>query len=212
MNAPSVLGRVSITQGTANLAGTTYQLDRGDVYFANPVRIDPLIDLDATAQVRDYDISVGIHGTIENLTTTYRSEPPLSQTDIIALLALGRTQEQSQIYQSEQSAAGVNSTTNALLGGALNATVSNRVQKLFGVGQVKIDPNFVGALGQSTPRVTVQQQVSKDITLTYATNVNETTQQLIQAQIAITRQVSLIAVRDEAGVFSLLIKIRQRHR
>ncbi len=212
LNAPSVLGRVSITQGTANLAGTQYQLDRGDIYFANPVRIDPLIDLDATARVRDYDINVGIHGTIENLTTTYRSEPPLAQTDIIALLALGRTQEQSEIYQQEQSAAGVNSTTNALLGGALNATVSNRVQKLFGVGQVKIDPNFVGALGQSTPRVTVQQQVSKDITLTYATNVNETTQQLIQAQIALTREVSLIAVRDEAGVFSLLIKVRQRHR
>jgi translocation and assembly module TamB len=210
--APSVLGRVSITQGTANLAGTKYQLERGDIYFSNPVRIDPLIDLDATAQVRDYDISVGIHGTIENLTTTYRSEPPLAQSDIIALLALGRTQEQSEIYQQEQSAAGINSTTNALLGGALNATVSNRVQKLFGVGQVKIDPNFVGALGQSTPRVTVQQQVSKNVTLTYATNVNETTQQLIQMQIALTRQVSLIAVRDEAGVFSLLIHIRQRHR
>lgn len=210
--APSVLGRVSITQGTANLAGTKYQLDRGDIYFSNPVRIDPLIDLDATAQVRDYDISIGVHGTIENLTTTYRSEPPLPQSDIIALLALGRTQEQSEIYQQEQSAAGVNSTTNALLGGALNATVSNRVQKLFGVGQVKIDPNFVGALGQSTPRVTVQQQVSKNVTLTYATNVNETTQQLIQMQIALNRNVSLIAVRDEAGVFSLLIHIRQRHR
>jgi translocation and assembly module TamB len=210
--APSVLGRVVITEGSATLAGTPYQLQRGLIYFANPVRIDPVIDLDATATVRDYDISLGVHGTLEKLSTSYRSEPPLPQADIIALLALGRTQEQAQIYQQEQSDAGVDSTTNALLGGALNATVSNRVQKLFGVGQVKIDPNFVGSLGQSTARVTVTQQVSKAVTLTYATNVNETSQQLIQAQIAISRDLSLVAARDEAGVFSLLFKIRQRRR
>jgi translocation and assembly module TamB len=210
--APSVLGKVLITQGSAELAGTQYQLQRGQIYFSNPVRIDPIIDLDATASVRDYDISLGVHGTIEKLNTTYRSEPPLPQSDIIALLALGRTQEEAQIYQQEQSDAGVNSTTNALLGGALNATVSNRVQKLFGVGQVKIDPNFVGSLGQSTARVTVTQQVTKAVTLTYATNVNETSQQLIQATFAINRNVSLVAVRDEAGVFSLLVHIRQRKR
>jgi translocation and assembly module TamB len=187
-------------------------LQRGQIYFSNPVRIDPILDLDATASVRDYDISLGVHGTLAKLNTTYRSEPPLPQADIIALLALGRTQEQAQIYQQEQSDAGVDPTTNALLGGALNATVSNRVQKLFGVGQVKIDPNFVGSLGQSSARVTVTQQVTKAVTLTYATNVNETSEQLIQAQIALNRDVSLVAVRDEAGVFSLLIHIRQRHR
>ena len=210
--APSVLGRVSVTQGSANFAGTQYQLQRGEIYFSNPVRIDPVIDVDASASVRDYDISLGVHGTLEKLNTTYRSEPPLPQADIIALLALGRTQEQAQIYQQQEASVGADATTNALLGGALNATVSNRVQKFFGVGQVKIDPNFVGSLGQSTARVTVTQQLSKEITLTYATNVNETSQQLIQAQFAITRDVSLVAVRDEAGVFSLLVKVRQRRR
>jgi translocation and assembly module TamB len=168
--------------------------------------------VDASASVRDYDISLGVHGTLEKLNTVYRSEPPLPQADIIALLALGRTQEQAQIYQQQESSVGADATTNALLGGALNATVSNRVQKFFGVGQVKIDPNFVGTLGQSTARVTVTQQLSKAVTLTYATNVNETSQQLIQAQFALTRDVSLVAVRDEAGVFSLLVKVRQRKR
>jgi translocation and assembly module TamB len=210
--APSVLGRVEISQGTATFAGTKYQLQRGDIYFSNPVRIDPVFDLDASARVRDYDIDIGVHGTLDKLTTTYRSEPPLAQSDIIALLALGRTQEQSQIYQQEQAQAGVNSTTNALLGGALNATVSNRAQKLFGVGQVKIDPNFVGTLGQSTARVTVVQQLSHNITLTYATNVNETSQQLIQMEIALTRNLSLLAVRDEAGVFSMSFRVHQRRR
>ncbi len=67
---------------------------------------------------------------------------------------------------------GTDPTTSALLGGALNATVSNRVEKLFGVGSVKIDPAFVGTLGQSSARITVQEQLSRQITVTFATNVN----------------------------------------
>jgi len=56
-----------------------------------------------------------------------------------------------------------------LLGGALNATVSNRVSKLFGGGSVKIDPAFVGTLGNSTARITVQQQISRQVAVTFAT-------------------------------------------
>ena len=139
--SPSLLGHISITDGSATFAGTNYQLQRGEIYFSNPIQIDPIIDLDATARVEDYDIDIGVHGPLSKLNLTYRSEPPLPESDIFALLALGRTQEEQQIYNQEQQAAGVNSTADALLGGALNATVSNRVSKLFGVGSVKIDPN-----------------------------------------------------------------------
>ena len=209
---PALLGHISVTDGSANFAGTTYQLQRGEIYFSNPIRIDPVIDLDATARVEDYDIDIGLHGTISKLNLTYRSEPPLPEADIFALLALGRTQEEQQIYTQEQQAAGVNSTADALLGGALNATVSSRVQKLFGVGSVKIDPNFVGNLGNSTARITVEEKVGKNATITYATNVNSTAQQLIAGQLFLTQNVSIVAQRDESGVFSLVLKIHQRRR
>jgi len=209
---PAVLGHISITDGSATFSGTTYQLQRGEIYFSNPIHIDPVIDLDATARVEDYDIDVGLHGTVSKLNLSYRSEPPLPEADIFALLALGRTQEEERIYSQEQQTAGVNSTADALLGGALNATVSNRVQKLFGVGSVKIDPTFVGSLGNSTARITVEQKITNQLVLTYATNVNETSQQLIQGQLFLNPTVSLVAQRDESGVFSLIIKFHQRRR
>lgn len=209
---PSVLGHITVTEGSATFAGTQYELQHGDIFFSNPVRIDPIIDLDATARVEDYDITIGLHGTPSNLSPTFRSEPPLSQQDIFSLLAMGRTQEEQQIYSTQQQQAGVNSTADALLGGALNATVSSRIQKLFGGGSVKIDPSWVGSLGNSTARITVSQQVSKNATLTYATNINSTAQQLIQAEVNVTRTVSVLAVRDESGVFSLLVKVHKRLR
>jgi translocation and assembly module TamB len=209
---PSVLGRIEINDGSATFAGTKYQLQRGEIYFTNPVRIDPIIDLDATAQVENYDITIGLHGTSTNLKPTYRSEPPLSESDVFALLALGRTQEEAQLYQERQAQQGTDPTTSALLGGALNATVSNRVEKLFGVGSVKIDPAFVGTLGGSSARITVQQQLSRQITVTFATNVNTSAQQLIQVQYDLNHDNSIVVGRDESGVFSIVYKLRKRYR
>jgi translocation and assembly module TamB len=210
--APSILGRIQITDGSATFANTKYQLQRGDIYFTNPVRIDPTIDIDATAQVENYEVTVGLHGTASNLKPTYRSEPPLSEADVFALLALGRTQEEAQIYQERQVQAGTDPTTSALLGGALNATVSTRVEKLFGVGSVKIDPAFVGTLGNSSARITIQEQISKQVTATFATNVNTTAQQLIQVQYDLTHNSSIVVTRDESGVFSIVYKLRRRYR
>ncbi len=209
---PTVLGRIQITDGSATFAGTKYQLQRGDIYFTNPVRIDPIIDLDATARVESYDITVGLHGTATNLKPTYRSEPPLSEADVFALLALGRTQEEAQLYQEQQVRSGADPATSSLLGGALNATVSSRVEKLFGVGSVKIDPAFVGTLGNSSARITVQQQLSRQITATFATNVNTAAQQLIQLQYDINRNMSIVVTRDETGVYSVVYKLRKRYR
>jgi translocation and assembly module TamB len=209
---PSVLGRITVTDGQATFSGTTYQLQHGDIFFTNPVRIEPTIDLDATARIEEYDVTIGLHGNIDKLTPTFRSEPPLPEADVISLLAQGRTQEEQSIYSSEQQAAGVNGTTNALLSGALNATVSNRVSKLFGVGSVKIDPTYVGTLGNSSARITVTENIGQSVQLTYATNINTTSAQLIQAQFNLSPTFSLTAVRDESDVFSLLVKIHHRYR
>ena len=209
---PSLLGRISITEGSATIAGTRYDLQRGDITFTNPVRIEPSIDINATARVQDYDITLGLHGLPSNMAVSYRSDPPLPEGDVVALLALGRTQDQERIYTQQQEQVASNPATDALLGGALNATVSSRVQKLFGAGSVKVDPNYLGVLGNSTTRITVEEQLGRNLTLTYATDVDTTAQQLLQAEIAINRHVSLLVARDESGVFSMVVKATRRYR
>lgn len=209
---PSLLGRISITEGSATIAGTRYDMQRGDITFSNPVRIEPTIDLNATARVEDYDIALGIHGPPNKMSVTYRSDPPLPQSDVVALLALGRTQNQERLYTQQQEQLATNPATDALLGGALNATVSSRVQKLFGAGSVKVDPSYLGLLGNSTTRITVEEQVGRNVILTWATDVDTTAQQLLQAEIAINRHVSLLIARDESEVFSMVIKATRRYR
>ena len=208
---PTVLGRVTVTEGSATFNGEKFELQHGEIYFSNPVRIQPTVDLTATTTVEDYNITIGLQGNTSHLTPTFRSEPPLSEQDIFSLLAMGRTQEEQQIYSTEEQQAGVNSTADSLLGGALNATISNRIQKLFGGGSVRIDPTFVIGVGNATARITVEEPISRQATLTYATNVNSTAEQLIQGEWRVTRTFSILAVRDESGVFSLVFRLRRAY-
>jgi translocation and assembly module TamB len=208
---PTVLGRVTITEGKATFNGEKFELQHGEIYFSNPVRIQPVLDLTATTTVENYTITIALQGATTKLNPTFRSEPPLSEQDIFSLLAMGRTQEEQQIYSTEQQQAGVNSTADSLLGGALNATISNRIQKLFGGGSVRIDPTFVSGVGNATARITVEEPISKNATLTYATNVNSSAEQLIQGEWRVTPDFSVVAVRDESGVFSLIFRLHRSY-
>ena len=211
---PVLLGRISIAEGDINFNGQKYHLDRGDVTFANPVRIDPILDLEATTRVRDFDITIGLHGTMEKLTTTYRSDPPLSSDDIIALLAFGRTQEESYAAGGSGGSGGGSGlgagAGSLVLGEALNQVVTNRVSKLFGVSSIRINPALGGADNNPSARLTVQQQVSNNVTLTYITNLTQSAQQVIQFEYNINEQYTFQAIRDENGVVSFDLLIRKR--
>jgi translocation and assembly module TamB len=214
---PSVLGRLSIAEGDITFNSTTYHLERGDVVFANPVRIEPVVNVEASARVRDYDITLGFHGTPDKLNVTYRSEPPLPSEDIIALLAFGRTRQESEVQaeQGSQAASGqsfAQTASNAILGEALNAAVSSRVQKLFGISRIKIDPNLGGTEGNPNARLTVEQQISKNLTVTYLTNLGQYAQEVVQVEYNINKNISLVAVRDYTGVLAIDLRIRQRKR
>jgi len=208
---PAVLGRVSVADGQVYFNGTQYRLERGDIQFTNPVKTEPSLNLEATARVRDYDITVGFHGPMDRISVTYRSEPPLPAGDVIALLALGRTREDA-VLNNQPSSTISSSDSDAVLGEALNATLSSRVQKLFGVSRIKIDPQVGGPENNPNARITIEQQVNKNITLTYITNLSQSAQQIIQAEYAVNPDLSVIAVRDQNGVLGFDVRVRKRRK
>lgn len=212
---PVVLGRANVIEGDVYFNGTKYHLERGDVAFTSPVKTAPVVDLQASTHVRDYDITLSINGdpTKPNgLHVNYRSEPPLPEADIVALLALGRTQEESAQMQASGQSSLTQEASNAILSEALNATVSNRVQRLFGVSRIKIDPQGLSTETNPArgPQVTIEQQVANNLTVTYSTNVSQASQQIIQVEYNLTRNVSIVGIRDQNGVVSFDVKIRQR--
>jgi translocation and assembly module TamB len=212
---PIVLGRVSASEGQLILNGQTYRLERGDVTFSNPAKTEPTLDVEATTRVRDYDLTVRMVGQpSRGLKPTFRSDPPLPDADIVNLLAFGRTREETQIASSQTSTAFTNSVSEAVLGQAINTAVSSRVQRLFGVSRVKISPELGGSTQTTNPtaQVTIEQSVSDKVTITYITNLAQSSQQSIFVEYNVNRNVSLIAGRDQYGVVSFDVRVRQRKR
>ncbi len=212
---PAVLGRVNLAEGDIFFNGTKYRLERGDITFTNPLTIEPIVNLEMSARVQDYDITIGLHGTVtggKGLNMTYRSDPPLSNADIIALLAFGRTRGQD-VYnatQPGQVSSDTATASNALLGQALNSAFSDRVQRLFGASRVKIDPNFIGAENNPSARVTIEQTINNNITLTYITSLTQSAEAVVQVEYNINKDVSVVAVRDQNGVLGFDIHVRRR--
>jgi translocation and assembly module TamB len=215
---PAILGRVEVLEGEINFNGNKYNLERGDVTFANPAKTQPVIDLQASTRVRDYDITVQFRGdaSVPNgLKVTWQSEPQLPQADVIALLALGRTQEESAVAAASGSSFGFGGdASNLLINQALNSTVNSRLQRLFGASRVKVDPQGLASETSVVrgPQVTVEQQVASNVTLTYSTNVSVSNQQIIQLEYNITRTISIVALRDQNGVVSFDFKLRRRRK
>jgi translocation and assembly module TamB len=212
---PVVLGRADVTDGQISLNGAKYRVDRGEVTFTNPVTTTPVIDLQASTRVQYYDITVNLNGGFDKLNMSYHSEPPLASADIINLLALGQTREQSAQLQAtgQQSYAAQAST--AALAEALNAALSNRSRSLFGISHIKIDPQGLNTTTSPTttsPAVTIEQQVKDNLTLTYATSVSQTQQQIIQAEYYLSKNLSVLALRDYNGVVSFEFRVRQRRK
>ena len=215
LGRPAVLGRVDILEGQATFHGTRFTLERGDITFANPVAIEPQLNLQATTHVRNYDLNVTLTGTPNRgLNLNYRSEPPLPKSDIIALLALGRTNEESAQLQEQSGQSVFSDQASALiLNQALTDTNSNRFQRLFGASNIKIDPQGLSTETNPTargPQVTIEQEFANNISLTYSTNVSQSSQQIIQGEYYFNRNVSVVGTRDQNGVVSFDLRIRRR--
>jgi translocation and assembly module TamB len=211
---PAVLGRVDILEGDATFNGTKFRLERGDITFANPVAIEPQVNLEASTHVRNYDLDIMVTGTPDRLAVNYRSEPPLPKSDIIALLALGRTGQESERLQEQSGPSAFNDEASALIiNQAMNSTVSGRMQKLFGASRIKIDPQGLTTETNPTargPQVTIEQQFANNVSLTYSTNVSQSNQQIIQTEYYFTRNISVVGTRDQNGVVSFDLRIRRR--
>ena len=211
---PILLGHIHVLSGDLLFHGNRYRVARGDINFANPFRLDPVVNVEASTTIQQYEITLNFNGAASKLTLAYRSDPPLPANDIVTLLALGQTGQEATL----RSASGAQSGTagaSALLSEAVSSQVGGRLEKLFGITNFRVDPGLtgVGATGASqnaAARVTVQQQVTRNLTVTYVSNVGSTQQQVIQVEYNVNRNVSIVALRDYNGTFGIDVKIKKR--
>jgi len=212
LERPVVLGNITVNSGQIEFFGNKYTISRGEVNFYNPAKIDPIIDMDLDTQVRGVIVDISFSCSLNKLNFSYRSDPPLQTNDIIALLAVGRAPQTAGGLASSQTVGSSNYLTtgsNALLTQAISPA-SSRLQRFFGVSHIKIDPQLTDITSIPQARLTLEQQVSPDITLTYITNLARTDQQIVRVEWDLSKKWSVVALRDENGGFGIDFQYRKR--
>ncbi len=214
---PILLGHIHILSGDLNFAGNRYRVSRGDLNFANPFRLDPVLNVEATTTIEQYEITLNFNGPASKLTLAYRSDPPLPADDIITLLALGQTSSEATTATTRSGGTSPSGTANAsaILSEAISSQLGGRLERLFGITRFRVDPGLaeVGSTGSeqnAAARVTVEQRIARNLTITYVSNVSSTQQQVIQVEYNVDRNVSIVGLRDQNGTFGIDIKIKKR--
>ncbi len=211
---PILLGRMVVNHGEVEFFGTRYTITRGEVSFLNPARLEPVVNWDLDTRVRGIDVTMNFSGPLDQrLRATYRSDPPLQPAEIVALLAVGETpsSDNSQLgLQSEQLLNSPQLGASSLLGQALAQPVTGRLQRLFGVSRIQINPRVTGLGNNPEAQLTLEQQISRDITFTYVTSLAQEQQQLVRVEWNVSRQWSVLAVREANGLFGIEFQFKKQ--
>jgi translocation and assembly module TamB len=209
---PGVLGRVNITDGKLVFFGSTFSVNTGVISFFNPVHVEPILDLDLETQAQGVDVVLKVTGPIDNMKLSYTSDPPLQFQEIVALLANGTTPTSDPTLLANQPSIAPQSFQqmgeSAIVGKAVADPVSNQLQRVFGVTQLKINPTFSTGSQIPSAQFTLQQQISNNLTFTYVTGLNTANAQTIQVQWTFTPRWSAQALRDYNGIFSVNLQYK----
>jgi len=201
---PVVFGSVEVEEGGSLVySGNEYIVQRAVLTFANPFRIEPIIDLVATTELREYDVTLTLAGTLDQLSATVVSDPPLADLDVLALLTSGgdlpETGEPSSSSDEQGSAAG-------LLYGQAASAVAKRFNRLFGLDKFRIDPLTEASGGLESARVTVGERLSNDLFATYSYDPSRTDIQILELEWQMSRVATIIATQNGDGTYALDVR------
>ena len=158
---PLLFGRIT-TEKKSQLIfkDKIFDIQTGVIDFKDPNEINPDLYLSATSRINEYDVTVLAQGASKNLVIRLTSVPPLSEQDIVSLIALGMTstsmdQNTLSRTQAEQ--------TGAEIGGAVLAKPIDKVfEKTLGLN-FQVSNQYDSTRNISVPKVTLSRRVTEKI-------------------------------------------------
>jgi len=197
---PVILGRIDLNDGDVIFNGNRFVLDGGTVAFVNPAETEPVVNLTLNTTIQEYNIHLRFNGPVDQMLTSYSSDPSLPSADIINLLAFGQTAEANTANPATPG----NQAAEGLLASQVSSQITSRVSKIAGISQLSINPVLAGGStqGPAGAIVTVQQRVTGNFFVTYSTNVATTQDQIVMGQYQLSPKVAVTGTRDQNGGFA----------
>ncbi|MBI2689956.1 MAG: translocation/assembly module TamB domain-containing protein [Acidobacteria bacterium] len=197
---PGLTGRVTLLDGgELNLNERKYLIDRGVVTFVSERRIEPSFDILARTQAAGYDITLGVQGSGKERETTLTSDPPLPEPDIASILLTGRTLDRLQGSETDIAKEQVLSYLTGRVGGS----VGRGIEQATGLSQVRIEPNLIANESDPSARLTVGQNLTRQLSLIYSMNLTDSGDQIIVGQYDFARRFRARALKQSDNSYRI---------
>ncbi len=213
---PLLLGAIEASEGgRLELRGLRYDVTRAKLVFANPARNDPFFELEARTQVKEYAITLGVSGTASRIVPRFSSYPQLPEAQIVSILATGDVPTATAGSVGSVSPVSTDqdivAAARELITGLATDAAASRTREFLRLDRLQIDPVFVGSTFDA-PRLTVAKRLSNELTVTYSYKASTDQEQVLLVEYQFSPAAFVQLLRDENGVYSAEVKIRQRLR
>ncbi|MBA3443052.1 MAG: translocation/assembly module TamB [Pyrinomonadaceae bacterium] len=200
---PIIAGRITATRGTLIFRDDRYELTRAFIDLPGRRDPDPLLNIQAEAEIRGYRVIVGLTGPLSQPQAVVRSEPGLPQADVVALITTGNLAT-DETGGSSLAQAGVGTAATLLADTLINNRAQKATDRLFGLNRFEIDPLIAGRGGASpTARLTVGRQINRNLLVTYSTNVTGDQNQVAALQYRVSDRLSFVAQYEQGSTTGL---------
>ncbi len=199
---PIIEGRITATRGTLNFRNNPYEITRGLIYLPPRLGADPILNIEGQAVIRGYRVTALLAGPLSHPQTNVSSEPSLPQADVVSLILTG-TLSSTDTSTSVLAQSGLGTAASLLTDALINAPVSKATNKLFGLSRLEINPVLGGTGSTPTARLTVARRISKDLVITYSTNIASDPNQVLAVEYRVSNRLSFVAEYEQGSTRNL---------
>lgn len=213
LSDPDPRGNIQTESGSVRFRGQRYEITKGTLELQAGSG-EPVLNLVAESEFSGYRVYLDLGGSIDSIELKLRSEPQLTRDEIIALITTGRT-EAGSITSQDPLRTGVGAAASLLSSGF----ISKPTEQLLGLSRFQIDP-ILRPNANPAARLTVGQQLSRNIYLSYSTNLATEQDQTALAEYTLSNRFSALATYTQGGsaarqgvregVFTIELRGRQR--
>lgn len=216
---PVIAGRITATSGTLTFRNDRYEITRAFMDLPPRRGADPLVNIEAESEIRGYRVIIDLTGPLSQPQAAVHSEPALPQADVVSLITTG-TLSSGDTSTSALAQSGLGTATSLLTDALINAPAQRATNKLFGLSRFEINPVIGGRAGANPgARLTVGKRISKELSVTYSTNVTSDPNQILSVEYRVSDRLSFVAQYEQASTqqlssrnnsFSFEIRFRKR--
>ncbi|MBC8071329.1 MAG: translocation/assembly module TamB domain-containing protein, partial [Deltaproteobacteria bacterium] len=151
-----VTGALNCDRGRINFLGRDFEIDSGRVTLPEQGPIDPYIAVTAITETSEGQVTIDVHGRASRPELRLYSDPPMSESDIFALLVTGGSGSDDEGGEGD-----VGAKAASLLAAFQNPVLQRELQDRLGIDRVGV--SFGDTVDQ--PIVAVGKRVSKKVYL-----------------------------------------------